>query len=85
MLLKIDVQGLELEVIAGAGSSLGRVDEAYVECSFVELYTGQGLADAVICKMRDAGLRFAGVYGVVRAQNGTCLQADLLFKRPADG
>ncbi len=40
-LLKIDVQGLELEVLRGAGSSLDLIDELFVECSFAELYGGQ--------------------------------------------
>jgi FkbM family methyltransferase len=81
ILLKVDVQGYELAVLQGAGPSLALVEEIFVECSFVELYTGQALADAVICFLREAGLRLAGVFGVVEAPSGTCLQADLLFRR----
>lgn len=80
-LLKIDVQGYELAVLEGAADSLDLVDEIFVECSFVELYTGQPLADAVICHLREAGFRLAGAYGVAAGRDGTCLQADLLFKR----
>ena len=37
-LLKIDVQGFELEVLKGCCSMLDRFCWIYVECSFIELY-----------------------------------------------
>lgn len=80
-LIKIDVQGFELAVLEGAGDALAQVDEIYVECSFVELYTGQPLIGEVVSRLREAAFELAGVYGVVRARNGTCLQADCLFRR----
>jgi FkbM family methyltransferase len=80
-LLKIDVQGFELEVLKGAGDGLSHVDEVLVEASFVELYTGQALADEVIRYLADRGLRLVDVIGTVRAVDGTALQADLLFRR----
>jgi hypothetical protein len=81
-LLKIDVQGFELEVLRGAGDGLSRVDEVLVEASFVELYTGQALADEVVQYLAEHGLRLVDVLGIVRAVDGTALQADLLFRRP---
>ena len=81
VLLKIDAQGGELEVIDGASGLLSRVDAAFVECSFVEFYRGQALADEVIGALAARGLRLAGVYSVVRDDRGRCLQADLLFRR----
>lgn len=80
-LLKIDVQGGELEVLRGAVDLLSRVDAAFVECSFVEFYGGQALADEVIGAFLVHGLRLDGVYSVVRDARGRCLQADLLFRR----
>jgi FkbM family methyltransferase len=80
-LLKIDVQGLELDVLRGAGASLDHVDEIFVEVSFVELYTGQALASDVICYLAERDLRLSDVHGIVRAADGTALQADLLFRR----
>lgn len=80
-LLKIDAQGGELEVIAGAASVMPHVDVAFVECSFVEFYRGQALADEVIGAFRRHGLRLDGVFSVVRDRGGRCLQADLLFRR----
>lgn len=81
LLLKIDVQGGELEVIAGAERILADVDAAYVECSFVEFYRGQALADEVIGAFLSHGLRLDGIYSVVRDSGGRCLQADMLFRR----
>ena len=81
-LLKIDVQGFELEVLKGAGDGLSRVDEVLVEASFVELYTGQALADEVIGYLADRDLRLVDVHGVVRSADGNALQADFLFRRP---
>ena len=80
-LLKIDVQGGELDVLAGAGGILRHVDEALVECSFVELYRGQALADDVISHMSQCGFDLAGMHGVTRDVSGRRLQADLLFRR----
>lgn len=82
-LLKVDTQGGELEVLAGAEAVLTQVDTAYVECSFVEFYRGQALADEVIAAFLGRGLRLDGVYSVVRDAAGRCLQADLLFRRAA--
>lgn len=80
-LLKIDVQGGEMEVIRGAGSLVESIDAAFVECSFVELYEGQPLADEIITVLADCGLRLRGVFSVVRNEVGDCIQADMLFVR----
>lgn len=80
-LLKIDAQGGELEVLEGAARVLQQVDMAYIECSFVEFYEGQALADEVVCALLKSGLRLDGAYSVVQDANKRCLQADLLFRR----
>ena len=88
-LLKIDVQGFELEVLKGAGDSLGLFDEIFVECSFAELYQGQALAGEVVAYLVARGFALADVHGLARGSNGDALQADLLFRRqvaePASG
>lgn len=83
-LLKIDAQGGELEVLRGAAAVLSQVDVAFVECSFVEFYGGQALADEVIGAFLIHGLRLSGVYSIVRDSRGQCLQADMLFRRPRE-
>ncbi len=80
-LLKIDVQGTELEVLAGARSLLEVTDLVYVECSFVELYVGQALASEVIDDLGTCGFDLIGTHGPHFDRRGTCVQADLLFRR----
>ena len=81
VLLKIDVQGFELPALSGATALLAQVDTALIECSFVELYEGQALADEVISLMVSAGFRLKGVHGVVYSADGSALQGDFLFDR----
>jgi FkbM family methyltransferase len=85
ILLKIDVQGFELDVLRGAGDAIRRIQTVFVECSFVELYEGQALADEVVTYLSGHGFRLAGVHGLVTGRDGEALQADLLFRhdRPA--
>jgi FkbM family methyltransferase len=80
-LLKIDVQGAELSVLRGAERTLAAVDEIFVECSFVELYEGQALANDVIDFLARHGFRLAGVFGPAYDADGRCLQVDALFRR----
>lgn len=80
-LLKIDVQGFEMEVLVGATELFPLIDEILVECSFVELYEGQPLADEVTAYLLGQGYRLRGVYGMSSDDSGRCLQADLLFAR----
>ncbi len=78
-LLKIDVQGYELAVLHGCDSLLPRFSHVYIECSFVELYTGQALAPEVIDYLSDHGFDLRGAYNVQYDSQGRALQADLLF------
>jgi FkbM family methyltransferase len=80
-LLKMDVQGFELAALRGATRTLASVDEALIECSFVELYEGQPLAGEVIAHMSDAGFRLSGVHGMVYSGDGSSVQADFFFRR----
>ena len=80
-LLKIDVQGYELEVLRGAEHVLHLMDEILVECSFAELYADQPLVDGVVCHLQSKGFVPAGVFSVVHDRAGRCLQADFLFQR----
>ena len=80
-LLKIDVQGSELEVLAGAGTLLARFEWVYVECSFEELYVGQALAPAVAAFLATAGFAAVLYWNIVRDEAGRPIQADALFRR----
>lgn len=63
-LLKLDVQGYELHVLAGAGEMIRRrsVSVVYVEVSFVPYYVGQPLFPDIYNKLFELGYRLVGIY-----------------------
>lgn len=79
-LLKIDVQGTELDVLRGSETVLSRIKYVYVECSFVELYDGQALACEVIDWLQRRGLFLTGIHNL-STSGGRAIQADFLFSR----
>ncbi|HTA64220.1 MAG TPA: FkbM family methyltransferase [Xanthomonadaceae bacterium] len=79
-LLKLDVQGFELSALKGSEELLEEFSWIYVECSFVELYEGQALADEVIDWLRARGFPLDGVYNMAYDAHGRAIQADFLFK-----
>lgn len=81
-LLKLDVQGYELEALKGSEDVLEQFAWVYAECSFVELYEGQALADEVISWLGEREYRMHTVDGVSRDRDGRAVQADILFGRP---
>lgn len=80
-LLKLDVQGFELSALKGCESLLQHFAYVYAECSFMELYKGQALADEVIAWLREHGFVLNGVYNMAYDRNGKAVQADFLFGR----
>jgi FkbM family methyltransferase len=84
-LLKIDVQGGELSVLRGSERLLGAIDFVFVECSFIELYSGQPLFDEVIEFLRSRGFRLEGLHSATVSATGSVIQADGLFTRVAGG
>jgi len=83
-LLKIDVQGFELQALAGCEDLLDSFDWVYVECSFMELYKGQAFADDIIAWLRERGFAISGVFDVAYDADGNAVQGDFLFvPRPA--
>lgn len=83
-LLKIDVQGFELDVLKGSESLLDCFDNIYVECSFVELYAGQALAPDIIDWLRERDFRLSGQFNEAVNPEMGLVQADLLFERTAN-
>jgi Methyltransferase FkbM domain len=54
-MLKIDVQGGEAQVLAGATTTLDQVVGIVIELSMTELYTGQALALDILQSLSDRG------------------------------
>lgn len=78
-MLKLDVQGYELQALAGCESLIRNFNYVYCECSFVELYRDQKLACEVIKYLYVLGFNLTGVYNPAYDGHGNCIQADLLF------
>lgn len=78
-LLKLDVQGFELQALLGCEDYLKRFTWIYAECSFMELYKGQAFADEIIAWLRKRGFWLSGVYNMTYDRNGRAVQGDFLF------
>jgi len=79
-MLKLDVQGFEMEALRGCEELLGCFAYVYAECSFMELYSGQAWAGDVITWLRERDFSFSGVYNMCYDRNRRAVQGDFLFK-----
>ncbi|CAA7615423.1 putative Methyltransferase, FkbM family [Candidatus Terasakiella magnetica] len=80
-LLKLDIQGGELQALQGAGPLLARFAHILAEVSFVSLYQGQALAGDIVAFLHGQGFRLAGMGRAERDGAGVCVQTDFLFVR----
>ena len=81
-LLKIDTQGYEAQVLAGAGPLLGEFAAVQLELSFVPLYAGQELFGQLTERLSAAGYGlFCLDAGFADPRTGRMLQCDGLFVR----
>ncbi len=82
--LKIDVQGLELEVLRGAERTLGHVVAVDCELSLVPLYDGAPLLPEVVDFLASRGFALQSLEPVFAdPETGRLLQVDGLFARSA--
>jgi len=77
--LKLDVQGYELEVIAGAGPILDQVEVIIAECSLYPFQQGIPLIHEVVDRFAELGYRIYDTADEVRWASGTLAQLDLVF------
>lgn len=80
-LLKIDVQGYEDTVLAGAESLLSCFSYVYCELSFRKLYEGQKLAFEVIERLHGQQFKIHTVNNISVDADGVPVQADFLFNK----
>jgi len=81
-LLKIDVQGYEEQVLAGAAASLDRFTAVRTEMSLVPLYDGQALFADILTALDSHGFDLWQLEpGFVEPSTGRLLQADGVFFR----
>ena len=81
-LLKIDTQGFDLEVLAGATNALqsGVIRNVLVELNFVRMYQGQSSAEDIVHFLGENGLLLIDFYEKVR-QNHTLAWCTAFFGR----
>lgn len=80
-LLKIDTQGYEQHVLAGAPRTLNAVAAVHIELSLAPLYAGQGKTSEIFATLGAAGLELAYVNEAFDAADGRILQLDGGFTR----
>ena len=81
VLLKLDVQGAELQVLRGAEAVLDRLSHIYAECSYVELYQGQALFPEVRAWLEARDFVFRSAFNTHHDPKLGPVQADMLFQR----
>lgn len=83
VLVKLDVQGTELDVIAGAEGTLGQADAVVVEVAFDERYAGQPVFGAVDGALRALGWQLARPLDWWRDRDGLVAEMDCLYTKGA--
>jgi FkbM family methyltransferase len=82
LFLKLDVQGLELEVVRGSSTTLSRVSAIEAEMSVQPVYEGQPLLTAVVAHLDRAGFDLVAMEPAFRdCRSGKLLQLDSFFIR----
>jgi FkbM family methyltransferase len=84
VLLKLDVQGLEPEVLAGARASLERITGIQIELSLTPLYRGELGIVPMLGRLQRLGFSLMSLeYGFCDPRTGRMLQVDGILFRPA--
>ncbi len=80
LLVKIDVQGYEMQVIEGGRTTLRDATMVIAETSFMPMYEGQALFGDIVEAMHDLGFYYAGAFDQLQSpRDGRLLQQDALF------
>lgn len=81
--LKIDVQGFEEQVLAGASEILHHIKGLQLELSIIELYKGEKLFEEMLHKMFDLGFELYNLFPeFTDEKTGRLIQVDAVFFRP---
>ena len=81
-LVKLDIQGFELEALAGGQRLFGQTELFIIETSFYKFFPAQPLASEVIAFMSKHGYELYDIVGQLhRPYDGALGQADFAFAR----
>jgi FkbM family methyltransferase len=81
--LKLDVQGAELEVIGGGRQTLARTRAVLLEMNLFSQYEGDATFDALHREMSELGFELANVATPITTADGTATFVDGCYARPA--
>jgi FkbM family methyltransferase len=79
--LKIDVQGVELDVIAGGERTLRSARAVLLETNFVSYYEGDATFGPLHEAMQERGFRLANIAPPATGEDGTALWSDACYVR----
>jgi len=79
-LLKIDVQGYEMEVLRGAKNTLSEIPFCYLEISLIPLYKEEVTFLPMLNFLLDAGHSMIDIFRGIESNTGRLLQVDVLTK-----
>jgi FkbM family methyltransferase len=79
--IKIDVQGAELDVINGGTSTLLKSSYVIIEVSLIPYNEGAPLADVIVRRMEDFNFFIQDIVGRHTNKSGNTIQLDLLFAK----
>jgi FkbM family methyltransferase len=83
LLLKLDVQGAEIEVLKGAPKTLGMAEFVQLEVALLPYNDGAPLASETIAFMDRLGFAIFDIPGFIRPLDKHLVQIDVLFARKA--
>lgn len=79
--IKIDVQGAELDVINGGNLTLAKSSYVIIEVSLIPYNEGAPLADVIVKRMEDFNFFIQDIVGRHTNKSGNTIQLDLLFAK----
>ncbi len=80
-MMKLDVQGSELDIITGSGGILEPIEVMIVECATLEYNKGAPLISDTISYMNKIGFRPFDIIDLTRGKNGILFHLDIVFTR----
>ena len=82
LILKLDVQGMELEALSGAAETLRQTELVLAELNILYVYEGGCLAHEVVRFLADQGFQIFDICSYAqRPRDGLLAQSDFLFVR----